>query len=266
MLSRTSNTPNFRLGKLEYKKTLSLSIYSSNSKGRSEEVRLPDLKSDFLLENGPITRAAKNTEIKGEEDEDESVGEVRQENLMSIVLGVSAALVIILLVILITMSIRCGRDSNRNWGARDSGGSTSPDYLVNADPDGEFQCHGTRSISTGSITSVSPHPISATGSLPLPRRNHAPALLTLQSLPPPPPPPSGKIDPALLNDDQCTDLSPPPEWASTLLPPPDSFFTLPRKGEKLHNRSVRFEKQVHSRSITSLDNIHKSNSHVESIV
>jgi len=35
-----------------------------NSKGRSEEVRLPDLKSDFLLENGPITRAAKNTEIK----------------------------------------------------------------------------------------------------------------------------------------------------------------------------------------------------------
>ena len=70
--------------------------------------------------------------------------------------------------------------------------SNSSLYVV----DGEFQCHGTRSISTGSITSVSPHP--ATGSLPLPRRNHAPALLTLQSLPPPPPPPSGKIDPALV--------------------------------------------------------------------
>ena len=64
--------------------------------------------------------------------------------------------------------------------------------------DGEYQCHGSRSISTGSITSVSTHPLSATGSLPLPRRNHAPALLTLQSLPPPPPPPSGKIDPALV--------------------------------------------------------------------
>ena len=64
--------------------------------------------------------------------------------------------------------------------------------------DGEYQCHGSRSISTGSITSVSAHPLSATGSLALPRRNHAPALLTLQSLPPPPPPPSGKIDPALV--------------------------------------------------------------------
>ena len=33
--------------------------------GRSEVVRLPQLRSDFLLEtSGPITRAAKNTEIK----------------------------------------------------------------------------------------------------------------------------------------------------------------------------------------------------------
>ena len=28
----------------------------------------------------------------------------------------------------------------RNWGARDSGGSTSPDYLVNADPGINYNC------------------------------------------------------------------------------------------------------------------------------
>jgi len=28
----------------------------------------------------------------------------------------------------------------RNWGARDSGGSTSPDYLVNADPGMNYNC------------------------------------------------------------------------------------------------------------------------------
>ena len=51
--------------------------------------------------------------IQGDDADDENVGEVRQENLMSIVLGVSSALVIVLLVILITMSIRCGRENTR---------------------------------------------------------------------------------------------------------------------------------------------------------
>ena len=51
-----------------------------------------------------------------------------------------------------------------------------------------------------------------------------------------------------VDDLTCTELPPPPEWASgPPLPPPDSFFTLPRKdhskaGGSAGGRSVTFSK------------------------
>ena len=85
-------------------------------------------------------------------------------------------------------------------------------------------------------------------------------------------------------------MPPPPEWASTPLPPPDTFFTLPRKttckmapggmgvapgvpgvtrmdafpptGGIMRNTSNRHL----SKSNNSLDRLRKSSSHIESIV
>ena len=92
------------------------------------------------------------------------------------------------------------------------------------------------------------------------------SLLTLNGLPPPPTAPTERL--------------PTPEL-DTLLPPPAGFYTLPRlrrtvSGALLNPsgqnkdpppRCVRFlQDTAHSQSVSNIDQIRRSNSHVESIV
>ena len=92
------------------------------------------------------------------------------------------------------------------------------------------------------------------------------SLLTLHGLPPPPTAPTERL--------------PTPEL-DTLLPPPAGFYTLPRLRRTVSGalltpsgqnkdpspRCVRFLQDIaHSQSVSNIDMIRRSNSHVESIV
>jgi hypothetical protein len=92
------------------------------------------------------------------------------------------------------------------------------------------------------------------------------SLLTLHGLPPPPTAPLERL--------------PTPEL-DTLLPPPAGFYTLPRLRRSVSGatltptgqskdptlRCVRFLQDApHSQSVSSIEHIRRSNSHVESIV
>ena len=121
-----------------------------------------------------------------------------------------------------------------------------------------------------SKTNISSVMFSHSSTLPkkLSRKSHhsMDSLITLHGLPPPPTAPIERLPTPELN---------------TLLPPPAGFYTLPRlrrtvSGAPLvtagHSkdpspRCVRFlQDMVHSQSVSDIDQIRRSNSHVESIV
>jgi len=222
--------------------------------------------------NGPITRAAQEgknevgtgistNSIAGLQDMD-----TRNEPpspLVSILCGVLGAVLVVFLVILITMKMRCGRRGGRTWHRKDCSNSessfevssTSPDLLVkNVTPGCEYE-----------IQSIFPSAKSLTVSSTLPRSLNRSShlslnsLVTLQGLPPPParPPPVERL------------MSPDLE---TLLPPPSQFHTLPRpqrSGPATPNTSTRSRAESHhsnAGSVSSVERLRRSNSHVESIV
>ena len=149
--NKTSQTPFFRFSGLQHNKTFRITISSTNTKGTSDIVTLEaqTLAGQELDSDGPITRAAKNTELGGtqpkeprtEDSESRSRGGGDMKQIASIMAGVVSALILVTIVIGVTMRIKCGRNqgTGTTWRKDNSESSfevsgASPDHLVREVP------------------------------------------------------------------------------------------------------------------------------------
>jgi len=288
---RTSPLSFFSVEGLQQNKTtiFRVHLYSFNSKGKSEVIILPDITLDGEVSelNGPIIRAAQEGNSDNAVKSSNAIAELQDFDiiheqdspLVSILCGVVSAIVVVFIVIAITMRIRCGRQVvETTWRKECSSESSfeishnSPDMLVKniAAPTYDFQFQSL-------FLASKPAHLSSTfyQSATLPKKIHSTShysmdsLLTLHGLPPPPAAP--------------VEMLPSPEL-HTLLPPPVGFYTLPRlrrsvsgatltptsssmrKG-RVDGRSVSFlQDSQHSQSVSSIEHLRRSSSHVESIV
>jgi len=194
---------------------------------------------------------------------------------MSILCGVVAAILVVILVIAVTMKIRCGRRTSETWRKDTSSESSfevsskSPDLLVKDIQEPEYEYQFKSIFPPGHRTpggrGCSTLPRSLGQARPVHSMN---SLLTVHALPPPPAQHSVQAEFPL---------------GDTLLPPPEGFFTLPRirrsvsgvispelEGGGPDRERVSTSKltdgEGRSKSISSIERLRRSNSHVESIV
>lgn len=286
--NKTAIMPSFSVAGLRQNHTAiyRVYLYSFNSKGKSEVIVLPDVALDGEVSelNGPITRAAQEGNSDNAVKTSNAIAELQEFDtrnepespLVSILCGVVSAIVVVFIVIAVTMRISCGRmTAETTWRKECSSESSfeispnSPDLLVKnvAAPAYDYQFQSIFPVAKTNLPS-SVFCQSATLPKKFNRKSHysMDSLLTLHGLPPPPTAPLERL--------------PTPEL-DTLLPPPAGFYTLPRLRRSVSGapltptgqtkeptpRCVRFLQDTpHSQSVSNIEQIRRSNSHVESIV
>ena len=149
VINKTYPVPLFSVEGLRHNKSAVYRVHirSFNSKGKSDEIILPDIVLDGEVSelNGPITRAAHEGKSDKKVKPGNTIAELQEHDtknepespLVSILCGVLSAIIIVFVVIAVTMRIRCGRMSaETTWRKECSSESSfeispnSPDLLV----------------------------------------------------------------------------------------------------------------------------------------